>query len=57
MYIFDGHREDDWYKPRGIDSLRYHYLEEDVQYILKRRVEKRGVAAKDEVIDLIGDSD
>ena len=22
--------EDDWYEPRGLDSLRYHYSEKDV---------------------------
>ena len=49
--------DDDWYDPRGLDSLRYHYSEEDVQYILKRRVEKQAVVAEKEVIDLTGDSD
>ena len=53
----DGYVEDDWYEPRGPDSLRYHYPEETVQYILRRRAEKRAAAMKDEVIDLTGDSD
>ena len=52
----DGFVEDDWYEPRGPDSLRYHYSEKDVQYILKRRAEKV-VAAEKKVIDLTGDSD
>ena len=49
--------EDDWYEPRGPDSLRYHYPEETVQYIIKRRAEKRAKALENEVIDLTGDSD
>ena len=53
----DGYVEDDWYEPRGPDSLRYHYPEETVQYILRRRAEKRAAAEEKEVIDLTGDSD
>ena len=45
--------QDDWSEPRGPDSLRYHYLEEDV----KRRAEKRAAVMEKEVIDLTGDSD
>ena len=52
-----GFMEDDWYEPRGPDSLPYHYLEKDIQHILKRRAEKRAAAIKKEVIDLTGDSD
>ena len=48
--------EDDWYKPRGPDSLRYHYAKEDVQYIFRRREEKQAAAVEKEVIDLTGDS-
>lgn len=36
----DGFVEDDWYEPRGPDSLRYHYAEEDMQYIFRRCTEK-----------------
>ena len=53
----DGFVEDDWYEPRGPDSLPYHYSEKDIQHILKRRVEKRAAAMEKEVIDLTGDSD
>ena len=53
----DGFVEEDWYEPRGPESLPYHYSEEDVQYILKRRAEKRAAAMEKEVIDLTGDSD
>ena len=53
----DGFVEDDWYELRGTDNLRYHYLEDDVQYILRKRAEKHAVAAKKEAIDLTGDSD
>ena len=53
----DGFVEDDWYEPRGPESLPYHYSEKDVQYILKRRAEKRAAAEEKEVIDLTGDSD
>ena len=49
--------EDDWYEPRGLGSLRYHYSEGDVQRILRRRAEKRAAAMEKEVIDLTGDSD
>ena len=28
--------EDDWYEPRGLDSLEYYYSEKDIQYILRR---------------------
>ena len=47
--------EEGWYEPRGEDSLRYHYNEEQVEYILRRRGEKPKL--KKEVIDLTGDSD
>ena len=53
----DGFVEDDWYEPRGPDSLLYHYSEKDVRCILKRRVEKCAAAEEREVIDLTGDSD
>ena len=53
----DGFVEDDWYEPRGPESLPYHYSEKDVRYILKRRAEKRAAAEEKEVIDLTGDSD
>ena len=36
----DGFVEDDWYEPRGPESLPYHYSKKDVWYILKRRAEK-----------------
>lgn len=36
----DGYMEEDWYEPRGTNSLRYHYSEEDVYYILKRGSKK-----------------
>ena len=52
----DGFVEDDWYEPRGPESLPYHYSEKDVRHILKRRAEKRAAAAGKEVIDLTGDS-
>ena len=48
--------EVDWYELRGTESLRYHYMESDIQYILQKCTEKR-VAAEREVIDLMGDSD
>ena len=32
----DGFVEDDWYKPRGPDSLPYHYSERDIRHILRR---------------------
>ena len=53
----DGFVEDDWYEPRGPDSLPYHYSGKDIQYILRRRAEKRAAAMEKEVIDLTGDSD
>ena len=53
----DGFVEEDWYEPRGPESLPYHYSEEDVRYILRRRAEKRAAAAEKEIIDLTGDSD
>ena len=53
----DGFVEDDWYEPRGPESLPYHYSEKDVRYILKRRAEKRAAAEEKEVIDLTGNSD
>ena len=54
---FAADRTTDWTSHRGPDSLRYHYPEETVQYILKRRAEKRAKALEKEVIDLTGDSD
>ena len=53
----DGFVEDNWYKPRGLDSLGYHHSERDVQHILRRGAEKRAAAAKKEAIDLTGESD
>ena len=53
----DGFVEDDWYEPRGPDSLPYHYSEKDIQFILRRRAEKRVSVGEKEVIDLTGDSD
>ena len=32
----DGFAGDDWYEPRGTDSLKYHYSEENVHCILKK---------------------
>ena len=52
----DGFGEDDWYEPRGTDSLRYHYSKDDAQYILKKHAKKRA-GAKKEIIDLTGDND
>lgn len=52
-----GFVEGNWYEPRGTDSLRYHYSEEDVQYILKKRAEKWTAMGEKEIIDLTGDSD
>ena len=49
----DGFVEDDWYGPRGPESLPYHYSEKDVRYILKRRAEKRAATEEKEVIDLM----
>ena len=49
--------EEGWYEPRGPDSLRYHYAEKDVQYILKRRAKKRAAMEEKDVIDLTRDSD
>ena len=53
----DGFVEDDWYEPRGPDSLPYHYSKRDIQHILRRRAEKQAAAEEKEVIDLTGDSD
>ena len=53
----NGYVEEGWYEPRGTDSLWDHYSEEDVQYILWRRMEKRQAMAEKEVINLTGDSD
>ena len=53
----DGFVEEDWYEPRGPDSLCYYYMEEDVQYILRRHTEKRVVVAAKEFINLTYDSD
>lgn len=56
MYESNGYVEEDWYEPRYIDSLRDHYLEEDVQYILRRHEEKWGAAEAKEVIELMGNA-
>ena len=53
----NGFVEDDWYEPRGPDSLPYHYSERDIQHIRRRRAEKRAAVAEKEVINLTGDSD
>ena len=57
VYESDGYVEKEWYEPRGPDSLLYFYSEEDVQYILRRRMEKWRVAEEKEVTDLMGDRD
>ena len=54
VYEWDGYVKEDWYKPRGIDSLHYHYSEDDAQYILRICTEKWGVAVKKEVIGFNG---
>ena len=57
VYKSDGFVESECYELRGTDSLRYQYLEIEVQYILWRREEKQIAVAEKEVIDLRGDSD
>lgn len=53
----DGFVEEDWYEPRGPDSLHYYYMEQDVQYILRRHTEKRVAVAAKKIINLTYDSD
>ena len=53
----DGYVEEDQYKSRDTDSLYYHYSKEDVQYILRRCVEKSVAVVQKEMIDLTSDSD
>lgn len=40
--VYKSHRyvEKDWYEPKGTDSIWYHYLGEDIQYILRWHAEK-----------------
>ena len=52
----NGLMEDDWYEPRGIDSLKYRYSKTDAQYIFQKHIEKRTVVEK-EVFGFTGDSD
>ena len=57
IYESNGFMEGDLYEPRGIDSLRYHYPENKVQYILRRHREQQAMVEGKEIIDLTSDSD